>query len=173
VPLSLTIVLGRPHWRKRLSSSRADTPTGDRSVGDQRETFPGAIVDHRQDPEAPTIGQLVVNEVEAPALVGGRSHLDRPPRSDRPLLQSERGSRAGELQPPLDISSIIRLSHEVSLCPIGWQCQLEHLDLSTVVRQTPYMALRKFIDYRISIPWVRRVAILAPSRYQPTSDSPT
>ena len=45
-------------------------PPGDRGVGDQRQTLPGAVVDNRQDPEAAAVGQLVVNEVQAPALVG-------------------------------------------------------------------------------------------------------
>src|SRR6201987_4816607 len=42
-------------------------PAGDRGVGDQGEALSGAVVDHRQDAEAPSVGELVRDEVQAPA----------------------------------------------------------------------------------------------------------
>ena len=71
MPLSLTIVAGRPRWRMMVSSSRATRRPADRSVGDQRQALAGAVVDHRQDAEPPAVGHLVGDEVQAPALVGG------------------------------------------------------------------------------------------------------
>jgi hypothetical protein len=53
--LSLTIMIGRPHWWDEVVQLAGRTSAGDRSVGDRRETFPGAIVDYRQDPEASAI----------------------------------------------------------------------------------------------------------------------
>jgi hypothetical protein len=60
-------------------------PPRDRGVRDQRQAFARAIIDHGQDAEAPVIGQLVGDEVQAPALVGSQCRLDRPPSPHRPL----------------------------------------------------------------------------------------
>jgi hypothetical protein len=60
-------------------------PAGDRGVGDQGEALSGAVVDHRQDAEAPSVGELVRDEVQAPALIGGHRRRDRPPGPHRPL----------------------------------------------------------------------------------------
>jgi hypothetical protein len=43
--------------------------TGDRSVRDERQAFPRAIVHYGEDPEAPAVDHLVVHEVERPALI--------------------------------------------------------------------------------------------------------
>jgi hypothetical protein len=48
----------------------------------------GCVVDHCQDAEAPAVGQLVSDEVQAPALVGCQCRLDRPSRSDRPFAST-------------------------------------------------------------------------------------
>ena len=40
-----------------------DALPGDRGVGDQAEALPREVVDHRQDAEAPPIGQRVAQEV--------------------------------------------------------------------------------------------------------------
>ena len=70
VPLSLTIVAGRPRQRDDGVQLAGDPPARDRGVGHQRQTLAGAVVEHRQDPEAAAVGQLVGDEVQAPALVG-------------------------------------------------------------------------------------------------------
>jgi len=60
-----------------------DAPEVDRGGGNEHQTLPVVAVDHRQDPETPAVSQLVVDKVQAPALVGGQRYLDQPPRSDR------------------------------------------------------------------------------------------
>src|SRR5579863_9221465 len=39
-----------------------DAPAGDRGVGNERQAFSGAVVDHRQDAETPSVGQLVADK---------------------------------------------------------------------------------------------------------------
>ena len=58
---------------------------GQGRVGDQREAFPRAVVDHGQHPEATAIGQLVGHEVERPELGRHQRQRHRGPRADRPL----------------------------------------------------------------------------------------
>ena len=65
--------------RRRLCSAgddpvelAPDPETGDRGVGNERQAFPRAIVDHGEDPEASAIDHLIVHEIQGPALVGGR-----------------------------------------------------------------------------------------------------
>src|SRR3954471_6248795 len=70
-----------------------DASAGDRGIGDQRQTLPGAVIDYRQDPKAPAIVQLVVNEVQAPTLVSCPRHLERPPHSKRPLASAAAANR--------------------------------------------------------------------------------
>jgi hypothetical protein len=43
--------------------------------------------------QAATVGQLVADEVQAPALVGHKRHLDRPARADRPLAPTATAHR--------------------------------------------------------------------------------
>jgi hypothetical protein len=47
----------------------ADPNARQRCVGNQRQAFARAVVDDRQDAEAPPVGELVRHEVERPALV--------------------------------------------------------------------------------------------------------
>ena len=61
------------------------TPTGDRRVGDRHQAFLGHIVDHVEDAEAPTVGELVVDEVDRPAGVRPSLDKDRCPYARRPL----------------------------------------------------------------------------------------
>ncbi len=56
-------------------------PTGDRGVGDRRQAFARHVVDDVEDPESPTAGELVVDEIQRPAGVGDRLDEDRRPRS--------------------------------------------------------------------------------------------
>jgi hypothetical protein len=85
VPLSLTIVSGRRRRRRMMWSSSRATRRPEIEVSATSQAFSGAVVDHRQDTEAPTVGQLVGDEVQAPALVGPYRRRDRPPGSHRPL----------------------------------------------------------------------------------------
>ena len=50
---------------------------GDQGVGDRRQTFLGDVVDHVEDPEAPPVRKLVVDEVDRPAGVRPRFDQDR------------------------------------------------------------------------------------------------
>ena len=46
-----------------------DTATRDRGVRHRRQALPGHIIDHVKNPKPPAGSQLVVHEVQAPALV--------------------------------------------------------------------------------------------------------
>jgi hypothetical protein len=52
----------------------ADAPHRDRRVRDHSQAFLREVVDHIEDPDAPTVRELVVDEVDRPARV--RAHLD-------------------------------------------------------------------------------------------------
>ena len=60
-------------------------PTRDRGVGDRRQAFLGHVVDHVEDAEAPPVRELVVDEVDRPAVVRLRLDQDRRPRARRSL----------------------------------------------------------------------------------------
>ena len=69
VPLSLTMVWGRPRRPTMPLSSRATrSPEIDVSAT-SGQALARAVVDDRQDAEAPPVDHLVRDEVEAPALV--------------------------------------------------------------------------------------------------------
>ena len=71
MPLSLTMVSGRPRWSMMIaSSSRATLQPRQRCVGHQGQALTRAVVDHGQDAEATPVGHLIGDEVQAPALVG-------------------------------------------------------------------------------------------------------
>ena len=112
MPLSLTIVSGRrPAPANDIVEFPGHAPAGDRGVGDQRQAFSGAVVDHRQDAEAPTVGQLVGDKVQAPALVGCQRRRDRPPRPDRPLAPAAPAHRQPLLAiKPLDPLLVDRMA---------------------------------------------------------------
>ena len=59
--------------------------TRERGVGDRRQAFLGHVVDHVEDAEAPTVRELVVDEVDRPAGVRLRLDEDRRPRARRSL----------------------------------------------------------------------------------------
>ncbi len=74
--------------RHRLATPRdevveltRDPEARDRGIGDERQAFPRAVVDHRQDSEAPAIDHLIVHEIERPALVRRRGQRDRRPHA--------------------------------------------------------------------------------------------
>lgn len=56
----------------------------DRRVGDRGEAFPGRVINDVEHPEPPATGELVVNEVQAPAGIGPSRHEDRSPCADCP-----------------------------------------------------------------------------------------
>ena len=56
-----------------------DPRTRQRGVGHQRQAFAGAVIDHRQDAEAPSVRHLVRDEVQRPALVGHQRQVQRSP----------------------------------------------------------------------------------------------
>ena len=51
-----------------------DAPPRDRGVRDRGQAFLRDVVDYIEDPEASTIRELVVDEVDRPARI--RAHLD-------------------------------------------------------------------------------------------------
>jgi len=81
VPLSPTIMPGRPRSATRSTDSRTTRLPGDRGVHHRPQTFARDIVDDVQHPEAPAGGKLVMHEVQPPALVGERPHRPRRPRA--------------------------------------------------------------------------------------------
>jgi hypothetical protein len=72
---------------------------GERGVGHQAETFPGEVIDHRQDAEPPPVGEAVAQEVKRPALIRSLRDRHRPPRPQRPLAPAT----AADLQPLLGV----------------------------------------------------------------------
>src|SRR3979490_1748240 len=79
-----------------------NAPAGARGVGDQCQAFSGAVVDHRQDAEAPAVGQLVRDKVQAPALVRCLRGYHRSPCPQRPLASAAPTHR----QPLLAVESL-------------------------------------------------------------------
>ena len=55
----------------------------ERSVRDRRQTLARHIIDHVQHPEAPSAGELVMNEVERPSRIGPCLDQDRRPCPNR------------------------------------------------------------------------------------------
>ena len=55
MPLSLTIVRGRPRILDETVEFADDTPPGERRIGHQRQAFPGEVVDHDEHPEASAV----------------------------------------------------------------------------------------------------------------------
>ena len=55
-------------------------PPRDRRVGDRRQAFPRHIIDDVQNAKSSAAGELVVDEIQRPAGVGGRLNQDRRPR---------------------------------------------------------------------------------------------
>src|SRR5262249_32069578 len=49
------------------------------------QAFPGAVIEDRQDAEAPAAGELIGDEVERPAVVGHKRHRHRSARSQSPF----------------------------------------------------------------------------------------
>ena len=88
MPLSLTIVPGLPRSADEPVELARHPDAGERGVGDQRQAFAGAVVDHRQDAEAAAVEELIGDEVERPAIVGGERDRHRRPRSHRPLASA-------------------------------------------------------------------------------------
>ncbi len=48
----------------------SNAQAGQRCVSDKGETLAGVVVDYRQNPEPPSVGEGVADEVQAPALIG-------------------------------------------------------------------------------------------------------
>jgi hypothetical protein len=61
--------------------SSSHTQAGDRGVGDRRQTFSRYVVDDIEDPKSPAAGELIMDEIQRPAGVGGCLNEDRRPRS--------------------------------------------------------------------------------------------
>jgi hypothetical protein len=58
---------------------------GQRRIGDQRQAFAREVIDDRQNPEPPPVGEGIADEVEAPARVRGLRHRHRTSRSQGPF----------------------------------------------------------------------------------------
>ena len=89
MPLSLTMVSGRPRsCTKRLNSRATPSPEIEGSAN-ERQTLAGAVVHHGQDAETPAVGHLVSDESRlqrwlafSGTLIGHRVPMARlrPPR---------------------------------------------------------------------------------------------
>jgi len=62
-----------------------DPLAGERGVDDECQAFAGEVVDHDQHTKAPSVDQLVGDEVQAPALVRALWHGHRRPCPERAL----------------------------------------------------------------------------------------
>jgi hypothetical protein len=69
VPLSETILAGRAADRDESIELTHDAQPRQRGVGDQRQAFPGEVVDDRQYAEPLAISECIPQEVQAPALI--------------------------------------------------------------------------------------------------------
>ena len=85
VPLSLTTIAGLPRGGDEAVELASDAQAGERGIGDQRQALAGEVVDDGENAEAPTVGESVGEEVEAPALIGSLRQCQRRPGSERPL----------------------------------------------------------------------------------------
>ena len=85
VPLSETHVAGRAALGDDGIELASDPQARQRGVGDQRQAFAGEVVDDRQDAKPPAVAQLIVQEIERPALVGALRQRHRRPGAERPL----------------------------------------------------------------------------------------
>ncbi len=114
MPLSLTIDRGPAAPADDGVQLAGDPQARERGVGHQRQAFARAVVDHRQDAEPATVGQLVGDEVQAPALVGTQRRLHRPPCTHGPLAPAAPAHR----QPLLAINPLDPLLvHQPALAP--------------------------------------------------------
>ena len=73
-------MLGAPRLTIELPSSRT-TRRPEIEVDHRRQTLARHILDYVQHAEAPISGELAMDEVKAPALVGQRQHGSRCPRA--------------------------------------------------------------------------------------------
>jgi hypothetical protein len=64
VPLSLTIMRGKPLVSKMCDRARAPRWGGERGIDHQAEALPDEVIDHSEDAEAPAAHQRVHDEVE-------------------------------------------------------------------------------------------------------------
>ena len=77
-PLSMAIRCGTPTVDRNRVQERHDPLPGQGGADRDRRAHPAHGIDYRQHPEAPTVGQAVGEEIEAPALLrprggGGRT----------------------------------------------------------------------------------------------------
>jgi hypothetical protein len=70
-----------------------DPPAADRGVGDRRQAPTGEVVHDRQNPEPPSPGQHIGDEVERPALVGCLRQGDRCARAGCALAATAAANR--------------------------------------------------------------------------------
>lgn len=87
VPLSLIPDLIPDHLRRTASDDQIaqlahDPPTRDRRIDHRCQALAHHVIDDVEHPEASPGDELVVDEVQAPALVGKRQHRRRGPRAD-------------------------------------------------------------------------------------------
>jgi hypothetical protein len=77
---------GQPTALADLVKHARHALAGQRGVHLNGQTLAGEVIDHRQQPKPPTIGQLIADEIQRPPLVGplGRCGL-LPAPPGRPL----------------------------------------------------------------------------------------
>ena len=99
VPLSETIMPGLPRRSISAVSSRATRRPEIEVLRDRRQAFARHVVDDVQDAELSAAGELVMDEIQRPAGVGGRLDDDWRPRSHcappRPPLRAPSGPLRG------------------------------------------------------------------------------
>ena len=82
VPLSLTMIKGRPQRGNQQVKFACNPGACERCVGDQTEALAGEVVDNRENAEATAVRHLVMDEVEGPAGIDRRLDQDRRPDAD-------------------------------------------------------------------------------------------
>tara|TARA_E500000305_G_C3984041_1_gene218385 strand:- start:713 stop:1144 length:432 start_codon:yes stop_codon:yes gene_type:complete len=80
------VLIERPEGgrRRRMTVLAGNTAPRDRCVGDRGEALPGYVIDDVEHAEPPATGELVMDEVQAPAGIGPSLHKKRCPRANSP-----------------------------------------------------------------------------------------
>src|SRR5690349_957104 len=84
VPLSETQATGLPRSATIASSSRPTRSPESEVSGDQRQALPGEVVEDGKDAKPPAVAQLIMQEIQRPALVRVRQ-CQRRSRAQRSL----------------------------------------------------------------------------------------
>lgn len=91
----------QPAGRGQIVQESDDRGAGDRGVGKLPDALSAVVIHNIQHPEASSVRQLIGDEIQRPALIGGRGYGERNPRSHQMLALA-----SPDLQPQLAVKSV-------------------------------------------------------------------